>query len=163
MDYDTCIRYIFNPTDPDAPPIQSHTDPPAYDGSTNYHHFFGHVENISHHKFKTIDPHNDTYIRERDSVYVIGVTDALYFTVYYEEEIQEEGSGHPTNAILISGKLVYDDQGQFLGIKDYRIGKKILRFKERPTPNAQGIIQSYAQGTIEVKSHSGLAPAENWD
>lgn len=157
MDYDTCIRYIFNAQDPDAPPIQSHTDPPTYDGSTNYHHFFDHAENISHHKLKTIDPYNDTYIRENDTVYVVGVDDSQYFTAYYEEIIKEEGSGHPTNGIIISGKLEYDDQGVFIGISNYRIGKKILSYREHPTK------PSYAQGTIEIKTHSGLAPAEDWD
>ena len=162
MDYVTCIRYIFN-IDPTQPPIQSHADPPTYDGSFNYHHFYHHTENIASHKLKTIDTHGDTYIREEDTVYIIGNEKDLCFTAYYEEEIKEEGSGRPTNAILISGTLVYDDKGNFLGINNYRIGKKILSFKERPTPNAQGVIQSYAEGTIEVKTHLGMAPAEEWD
>ena len=162
MDYKTCKRFLFN-IDPTQDPIQSHADPPTYDGSTNYHHFFQHTESYASHKLKTIDPYNNTYTRENEIVYVIGDASSNCFTVYYEEEIQEEGSGHPTNGIIISGTLVYDANGQFLGIQDYRIGKKILRFKERPTPNAQGVIQSYAQGTIEVKTHAGLAPAEEWD
>ena len=168
MDYVSCIRYIFN-VDPSQPPIQSHTDPPTYDGASNYHHFFQHTENIASHKCKTVDTYNNIYLRNNPIVYVIGdevITgnDTIHrFTAYYEEEIQEEGSGHPTNAILISGTLVYDNNNNFIGVKDYRMGKKILRFKERPTPNAQGYIQSYAQGTIEIKTHSALSSAEEWD
>lgn len=156
MDYDTCVRYIFN-VDPTLPPIISHTDPPTYDGSTNYHHFFHHIESITKHKLKTVDTHNDAYIRENDTVYVVGIDSLLVFTAYYEEVLNEEGLGHPTNGIIVSGTLVYDNQGIFVGIKDYRIGKKILRYEERPT------IPSYAEGTIEIKTHSGLAPAEEWD
>ena len=158
MDYDTCIRYIFNVI-PGEPPIQSHTDPPTYDPSFNYHHFYNHTECISEHKLKTVDSYHDVYIRENDSAFIIGDESTHRFTAYYEEQITEEGSGRPTNAILISGTLVYDTiTGQFLGVEDYRIGKKILRYKERPsTP-------SYAEGTIEIKiSSQKLCPFENWD
>lgn len=162
MDYVICTRYIFNIV-PDQPPILSHADPPTFDGSRNYHHFSNHTENLASHKLKTINPYNNVFIRENDTVYVIGDASSNYFTAYYEEEIQEEGSGHPTNGVLISGFLVYDDQDQFIGIKDYRIGKKILRYKERPTPNQHGIIEAFAEGTIEIKTHAGMAPAEKWD
>lgn len=167
MDYDTCIRYIFN-VNPNEPPILSHTDPPTYDGSTNYHHFYNHIDNIASHKLKTIDSHNDTYTRENDVVYVIGNANSNQFTAYYEEELQEEGSGYPSNGILVSGKLEFTTdtiisandtvyKKKFIGVKDYRLGKKILRYKERPS------IPSYAEGTIEVKKHPGLAPAVDWD
>ncbi|MBQ3710695.1 MAG: hypothetical protein II887_08330 [Bacteroidales bacterium] len=156
MDYDTCIRFIFN-VDPTQPPIQSHTDPPTYDPSVNHHHFYNHVENISSHKIMTSDSFNDTYTREKDTVYVIGDENTHRFTAYYEEVLQEEGAGHPTNAIIFSGTVVYDDNDQFVGIKDYRIGKKILKYRERPT------IPSYAEGTIEIKTHSELSPVEDWD
>ncbi len=164
MDYVSCVRYIFN-IDPSQPPILSHTDPPTFDGSTNYHHFYHHTENLATHKCKTIDTYNNAYLREINPVYVIGDTDTISigntklirFTVYYEEELQENDSGHPTNAFLISGTLVYDDQDHFMGIKDYRMGKKILRYKERP------VTPSYAQGTIEIKTHSAFSPKEDWD
>ena len=156
MDYVSCVRYIFN-VDPSQPPILSHTDPPTYDGATNYHHFFNHTENTATHRCKTIDSYNNTYLREIDPAYIIGVNESNCFTVYYEEVLQEEDSGHPTNAFLISGTLVYDDQGNFIGIKDYKMGKKILRYKERP------VIPSYAQGTIEIKTHSALSLAEDWE
>lgn len=161
MNYVYCLRYLFNP-DPSLPPIPYHADPPDYDGSTNYHHFYDFEGNIANHKLKTVDPGLNTFIRE-DTVFVIGNTDLNHFTVYYEEELKEEGSGYPTNGILISGTLVYNEQGVFIGVKNYRIGKKILRYKERPAPNQDGIIKAFEKGTIEIKTHAELAPAENWD
>lgn len=156
MDYVVCKRYIFD-TYNNNEPILSHADPPTYDGSRNWHHFYNHIENMSSHKMKTIDTYNDTYVREKDTVFVVGISDSLTFTAYYEETMEEEGSGHPTNGILISGKLVYDDNGTLLGVAEYRIGKKILRYQEHPTT------PSFAQGTIEVKEHKELAPITIWD
>lgn len=154
MDYDYCERYVFGPT-PDDPPIQSHAEPPTYEASRNHHHFFGHKQGISKHKLMTIDTYADVYTKENDTVYVIG--SAPDFTAYYIEKTHEEGSGNPTNAILISGTLVYDQSGNFIGVKNYRIGKKILEYEYHPTINA------YAQGTIEVKRHDELSPAFVWD
>ena len=156
MDYVLCKRYIFD-TYNNNEPILSHADPPTYDGTRNWHHFYNHLENTSSHKMKSIDTHNDTYIRENETVYILGIADSLTFTAYYEEVLQEEGSGHPTNGILISGRLVYDNNGTLIGVKDYRIGKKILRYQEHPTT------PSYAQGTIEIKEHEGVAPITDWD
>ncbi len=156
MDYDTCIRYIFDIYNNNEPTL-SHAIPPSYDASRNYHHFYNYIENISSHKLKTVDAYNDSYIRTNDSTFILGDAETNCFTAYYEEEIQEEGTGFPTNGILISGTLVYDNTGTFVGVNNYRIGKKIIRYKEHPT------IPSFAQGTIEVKTHEGMAPYQLWD
>lgn len=162
MYYETVVRYLFN-QDPTQPPILSGADPPTDDGNRNYHHFYNHTENIARQRMQTITTYQDTVLRQNDTVYIIGDESTHSFTAYYEETLKEEGSGHPTSAILISGTLVYDDNGHFLGVKNYRIGKKILRYKERPTPNQYGIIMAFAEGTIEIKKQNELAPAEEWN
>ena len=154
MDFDYCERYIFGPNEGD-PDILSHADPPTYEASINHHHFFDQVQGISKHKLMTFGTHGDTYTKENDTVYIIGSGND--FTAYYIEKTNEEGSGNPTNAILISGTLEYDQQGKILGVKNYRIGKKILDYEYRPTINA------YAKGTIEIKSHTALSPCYEWD
>lgn len=162
MFYETVKRFLFN-QDPSQPPILSSADPPTDDGNRNYHHFYNHTENIAHQRMKTITTYQNTVFRQIDTVYIIGVDSTHRFTAYYQETLEEEGSGHPTSAILISGTLVYDDEGHFLGVNNYRIGKKILRYRERPTPNQYGIIMAFAEGTIEIKKMIELAPAEEWD
>lgn len=157
MDYVVCKRYIFDVYN-NYQPTLSHADPPSYDGSRNWHHFYHHIENMAGHKMKTIDTYNDTYIREMDTVFILGVSESHCFTAYYEEEIKEEGSGNPVHGILISGKLVYDGNGELLGVMDYRIGKKILEYRGTPPYGS-----AYAQGTIEVKEHRELAPIILWD
>ena len=157
MDYVVCRRYIFDAYN-NYQPTLSHADPPTYDGSRNWHHFHHHIENLASHKMKTIDTYNDTYIRPNDSVYIVGIADDHTFTAYYEEVIEDEGSGYPVNGILISGQLVYDGNGELLGVKDYRIGKKIMEYKGTPPYGS-----SYAPGTIEVKEHRELAPIILWD
>lgn len=154
MEFDYCQRYIFGPNEGD-PDIQSHADPPTYEASIYHHHFFQQVQGISKHRLKSIGPHGDTYIKENDTVYVIG--SGHDFTAYYIERVTEEGSGNPTNAVLISGTLKYDDQGHILGVEHYRIGKKILDYEYRPT------INSYAKNTTEIKRHDGLSPCYEWD
>lgn len=154
MNYDYCERYVFGPT-PDAPPIPSHVDPPTYEPSINHHHFFDHLQSISKHRMMTFGTHGDIYTKENDTIYVIGNNNN--FTAYYIEKTTGEGSGNPTNAILISGTLVYDKDGKFIGVEKYRIGKKILEFEYHPT------IPTYAQGTIEIKRHDELSPRFEWD
>lgn len=156
LDYEYSERYRFNREDPsleDQIPIN--TAPPVRDTTKYYHHFYDQVESISHHRMKTIDSHANIFIRENDTVYVIG-HDSL-FTVYYIERITDEGSGHPNNAILISGTVRYDDDGNFLGISNYRYGKQILFYEELPEN------LTYAKGTIEIKTHHELCPALEWD
>lgn len=154
MDFDYCERYIFGPNEGD-PDILSHADPPTYEAAVYHHHFFHHVQGIARHRLKSIGPHGDVYTKENDTVFVIGSGND--FTAYYIEKVYEEGSGNPTNAILISGTLEYDSQGKILGVKNYRIGKKILDYEYRPT------INSYAKNTIEIKRHDDLSPYYEWD
>lgn len=156
LDYEYSERYRFNQENPsleDQIPIN--TAPPVYDASRYYHRFYDQVECISNHRMKTEDAHGNKYIRENDDAYVIG-HDSL-FTVYYIEKITDAGSGNPTNAILISGTVRYDAEGNFLGISNYRYGKQILRYDEIPEN------LTYAKGTIEIKTHHELCPALDWD
>lgn len=136
--------------------IIEHSGNSGYDGSTNYHHFFtDNTSSYTKHRFQTKDPNANIYTRENDIVYVIGHDNS--FTAYYIEQVTDEGSGNPTNAIIISGTLVYDNNNQFLGVKDYRIGKKILDYEYPP-------MQAYAKGSIFImQQHNPLAPASNWD
>jgi len=155
LDYVTSIRYLFGPTDDDEY-IISTTDPPTYDATIYYHHFMEQTEHIAKHNLKTIDPNNNIFFRHNDTVYVIG-HDSL-FTAYYQETIQDSLAGYPTNYIILSGTLVRDSGTQaFIGIRNYRIGKKIKKYLYRP------IAPSYAPGTIEVKTHQELSPAHVWD
>lgn len=154
MDFEFCERYIFGPT-PDDPPILSHADPPTYEASINHHHFFDHTQGLSKHRLMTYGTHGDIYTKENDTIYVIGSGND--FTAYYIEKTDEEGSGNPTNAILISGTLVYDQNGNFIGVEHYRIGKKILDYEYHPTINA------YAKGTLEIKRHDEFSPRYEWD
>ena len=161
MDYLYCDRYIYNPATGEI--IHSHADPPTYEPSDYQHHFKDHHfgQNMAWHKLKTRDPSGNIYTRTNDTVYVIG-HDSL-FTVYYLEKFFEEGSGNPTNAIIISGTLVYDSTTvndsiivNFVGVRDYIIGKKILKYDYMPT-------QAYAPGTIEIKKHPGISAYYKWD
>jgi len=155
MDYVTSIRYLFGPTDDDEY-IISTTTPPTYDATIYYHHFMDQTEHISKHNLKTVDASQNIFTRHNDTIYIIG--HAPYFTAYYLETIQDSLSGRPTNYIILSGTLVTDPETQeFVGVRDYRIGKKIRNYEYRP------ITPSYAPGTIEVKTHEGLSPAHVWD
>lgn len=153
LQYVKAIRYVFGPNDT---PILSQAEMPPMDMTTYLHHFFNATSGIAGHRLKTIDPYNNQFLRENDTVFIIG--NGANFTAYYIDSVQEPASGHPVNAILISGTIMQDTNTfEFLGIKDYRIGKKILRYGHHPSVNA------YAPGTIEIKQHAELCPAYIWD
>lgn len=149
--YVKAIRYVFGPNDT---PIPSQAEMPPMDMTRYFHHFFDANSGFSGHRLKTIDPSNNQFLRENDTVFIIG--NGNFFTAYYIDSIQEPASGNPINAILVSGTVVQDGTG-FVGIENYRIGKKILRYTHHPLVNA------YAPGTIEVKQHIELCPADDWD
>ncbi len=156
LDYEYSERYRFNQESPsldDQIPIN--TAPPIWDASRYYHHFYDQFESITHHRMKTEDPHGNKFVRENDNTFFIG-HDSV-FTAYYLEQITDEGSGYPTNAIIISGTVRYDSQGNFKGISNYRYGKQILKYEQMPAS------LTYAKGTIEIKTHQGLCPALVWD
>lgn len=155
-DYDSCIRYVFGP---DYQAVLSHTDPPVYDATTILHHFYEHSYNYSKHRMKTIDSHNNQYVRQNDTVFIIGNTDS--FTAYYIEHIIGEDTGNPTNAIIISATIKRNAANNIVGVTKYRIGKKILRYDTHPTIDATH--GAYAQGTIEIKTHDALSPIYEWD
>lgn len=152
MDYVVHIRYLFDENgEPFLPPHQN-TGAGEYDPTENYHLFHNQKENIASHILLTKGTHGpeDIHLRQNDTVYIIGSGND--FTAYYEEQLQS--TGHPVNGILVSGTLSYDQTGKFLGIKDYRLGKKILRYTAELPP----VAQVYAQGTIEIKEHLTLSP-----
>lgn len=155
MDYVTSIRYLFGPTD-DDPYILSPTTPPSYDATLYFHHFMDQKESLAQHRLKTIDASQNIFIRDNDTVYVIGQNNQ--FTAYYTETIDDDDAGIPTNYMIVSGTLVRDENTQaVLGIKDYRIGKMIKSYEHHPR------VPSYAPGTLEVKTHIGLSPYYVWD
>lgn len=156
MDYVYTERYRFDPLAEDplnGPYLTINTPPPTYDASKDYHHFYNHYESLSSHKIKTIDPQFPDDVVRVNACNIIG-HDSL-FTAYYKETLTNEGSGYPTNAIIFSGIVKYDDQGKFIGIKNFRYGKKILKYKELPS--------NYAPGTILIKTHEELCGQVNWD
>lgn len=152
MDYDTCVRFIFDTYNNNAI-IPSHAAPPAYDASINIHLFFDHNQCVYHHKMKTRDTYANYYTLDLEKAFIIG-HDSL-FTTYYQGKI--EGNGNPTVIMLISGTLVTDpNTHECIGIRDYLFGKKILGYEYQPT-------QAFADGTIEIKKHPGLSPCCSWD
>lgn len=152
LKYVKAIRYIFGP---DGTPFLSHAEMPPMDMTRYLHHFYHASTGFSSHRLKTIDPSNNQFLRQNDTVFVIG--NGHNFTAYYIDSIQEYSSGNPVNAVIISGTLVWENDTVFKGIENYRIGKKILRYGHLPTT------PSYAPGTIEIKEHEGLCPAFEWD
>ena len=170
MDFVFCKRFIFD-TYHNNQPIPSHADPPTYEASIYMHHFRRHHtgQGISWHRLKTQDPSQNIFTRTNDTVFVIG-HDSL-FTVYFIEKTFDEGSGNPTNAIIFSGTVVNDTvevvqngvtvkKPVFRGVRDYIIGKKILRYDYVPDLSTHGC---YAPGTIEVKKHPGISNYYLWD
>ena len=109
--------------------------------------------NVFKHKMETQDTYHNVHNMDLGKVYLIG-HDSL-FTTYYQGKI-EDGNGNPTVIILISGTMAFDSHtGEFLGVKDYLFGKKILDYEYQPT-------QAFAPNTIEIKKHSGLSPKSEW-
>ncbi|MBP5573125.1 MAG: hypothetical protein J6X40_03055 [Bacteroidales bacterium] len=152
LKYVKALRYVFGP---DGTPMPSQAAMPPMDMTRYFHHFYNAGKGFSGHRLKTIDPSNNQFLRENDSVFVIG--NGNQFTAYYIDSIQEYSSGNPVNAVIVSGTIVWENDTVFKGIKNYRIGKKILRYGHHPA------VPSYAPGTIEVKLHEGLCPALAWD
>ena len=158
MNYDTCVRYIFDLYNNNEP-ILSHADPPTYDASINLHLLYNQNQCIFQHKMNTRDTYGNNYLLDLEKAYIIG-HDSL-FTTYYKGTI--EGNGNPTVIMLISGTLVFDtittgntQTVEFKGVRDYIFGKKILDYEYQPT-------NAYAPGTIEIKKHPGLSPKCSWD
>ena len=158
MEYDTCIRYIFDIYNNNQP-ILSHADPPTYDGAINTHLFYDQDLCLFKHKMRIHDTYGVDYNLDLDKAQIIGHDNK--FTIYYKGKIQ--GNGDPTVVMLISGSPVYDtittNNTQtlvFKGVQDYIFGKKILDYDSQPT-------NAYAPGTIEIKKHPGLSPSCEWD
>lgn len=158
MDYDTCIRYIYD-TYHDNAIILSHAAPPSFDASINVHLFHNQDQCIFKHEMKTRDAYANYYLLELDKAYIIGHDNQ--FTTYYQGKTI--GNGNPIVIMLISGTLVFDTitNGNtqtivFKGVRDYVFGKKILDYEYQPT-------QAFARGTIEIKRHPGLSPSCSWD
>ena len=155
LNYVSSKRYLFGPTDDDEY-ILSTTNPPTYDATIYYHHFMDQTERLSKHKLKTVDASQNIFLRSNDTVYIIG-HDSL-FTAYYTETIPDPQSGNPSNHIIVSGTVVLDkNTDEFIGIRNYRIGKKIKSYDHRPE------VPSYAPGTIEIKKHDELSLKHIWD
>lgn len=158
MEYDTCIRFIYDPYNDNAI-IPSHAAPPDYDASINIHRLYDQDQIVVQHEMKTRDPWANYYLLEPQRVNIIGHDDK--FTLYYQGITT--GNGDPTVIMLISGTMVFDTITTnnvqtlvFKGVKDYLFGKKILDYEYQPT-------QAYAPGTIEIKRHPGLSPSCSWN
>ena len=157
MKYEYTERYSFDldaddPLHADFIPIT--TSPPTYDASKEYHHFFDQDESRIWHKIKTQDSQGNDFVRKY-KYYVIG-HDSL-FTAYYKETITDEGSGRPTCAIIFSGIVRLDKNGQFAGISNFRYGKQFISYEKLPA------IANYAPGTIFIKTHDALCIPLTWD
>lgn len=152
MEYDTCVRFIYDTYNNNAI-IPSYAAPPDYDASINVHLFFDKKQGVFKHEMKTRDPYANYYFLDLEKAYMIG-HDSL-FTTYYQGKTL--GNGDPTIIMIISGTLVFDkNTGEFIGVKDYKFGKKILKYESQPT-------NAYAPGTMEIKTHIGLAPKCSWN
>ena len=66
---------------------------------------------------------------------------------FYEE--QPDLPYRPTFGILISGTLVKDNNGNFIGIKGYRYGKMYMKYEDTPPYDAN----VYLENSVEVKKH----------
>ena len=151
--WDTCIRFIYGPNDVIQP---SHADPPEsgdFDGSITVHLFHDLRQVVFKHEMKTRDTWANYYVLDLEKAYIIG-HDSLFTTYFQGKTI---GNGNPTIIMLISGSMAFDKTtGEFIGVKDYVIGKKIIEYEEKPSPG-------FAPGTIEVKRRPGLSPKCDWN
>lgn len=150
LEYLVCKHYVYDYYT--HQPIIS-TYPLEYDPIWYYHYFYNHIDNIINDSILYYAPaENDRFMADYDSIYLIGSGDD--FTAYFEEH--SSSMYHPTNGILISGTVVKDAQGQFIGIKDYRMGKMIISYEEDPPFGAN----VYLVNSLEVKKHlKPIAPA----
>ena len=157
MEYVVCNRYKYHPITHEPVP-STYNGPGDFDASVYYHLFYHHIDNLSSHTLLSIGTGgaDDTFKRNNDTVYVIGSGNA--FTAYYEE--YPDMPYHPTYGILVSGILEYHldtvysatdtvIHQTFVGIKDYRIGKMIMKYGQQPPYNAP----VYLEGSVEVKKH----------
>ena len=137
--YDTCIKYF-----PDGHASYKN---PGFENAYYEHHFPEQVDNIAHHRLHSFD---STYFESRtidcENAYIIG--SGNNFTVYFKHQFISETQGNPTYAYLVSGTLVYDsipnsNDSIFVGIKNYRIAKKIVATEPDPAPY-------YCKGTLMV-------------
>lgn len=152
MEYDTCVRFIYDAYHDDQI-IPSYASPPDFDASINVHLFYDKDQGVFKHEMKTRDPYANYYVLDLEKAYMIG-HDSL-FTTYYQGKTL--GNGDPTILMIISGTMVLDKAtGEFIGVKDYTFGKKILKYEYKPT-------NAYAPGTMEIKKHPGLSPKCSWN
>lgn len=154
--YDTCIRYVYVPAVDSV--MLSPSAPPVLENSLYQHHFFHPIGNITQHKLNIFDrSYGTNYTQESDTVFIIGSGDS--FTAYYEMKIESEKDGNPTWDFLVSGTLVHDSTGAFIGISNYRLGKKIVKVESAPTAG-------YYTGTIMIMepfNAESIAPYWLWD
>ena len=152
MEYGPCKRWIYGPNNTTMPSGAASPEG-SWDGSIVSHLFYDQNQCVFKHKMETQDTYHNVHNMDLGKVYLIG-HDSL-FTTYYQGKI-EDGNGNPTVIILISGTMAFDSHtGEFLGVKDYLFGKKILDYEYQPT-------QAFAPNTIEIKKHSGLSPKSEW-
>ena len=157
MEYVVCKRYKYHPVY-HTPVLSTFNGPGDYDPSEYYHLFYHHLNHLSSHTLLSIGSGgaDDTYKRNNDKVYIIGSGQS--FTAYYEEH--PDMPFHPTFGILISGTIVNDSLGRFVGIKDYRYGKMYMGYEETPPFGAN----VYLENSVEVKENRKvLAPYFNPD
>lgn len=151
--YDTCIKYR-----PDG--VVSYINLGA-ENSEYKHHFYDHIENISHQKMHIHDKaHQNDYFADCDSTFIIG--NGNNFTAYFKQTHPSEQQGNPTYAYLVSGTLTYKDTiiqngntfdtiKELYGVTNYRIAKKIVATNPDPAPY-------YCKGTLMV-----LRPYRQYD
>lgn len=90
----------------------------------------------------------ETYCKVISPIYLTGYGDD--FTAYFHEA--PETDGHPEHAVLFSGTLTPE------GIKDFRIGYKIVRYNDSIVPNTVWPINSI----FIFKDSDNMAEASPW-
>lgn len=154
--YDTCLRYVYVPAVDSV--MLSPSAPPVLENALYQHHFYHPIGNITRHKLNIHDrSYGNQYTQESDTVFIIGSGNS--FTAYYELKIESEKDGNPTWDFLVSGTLVYDSTGAFIGVSGYRLGKKIVSVESPPTAG-------YYTGTIMIMEsfrNGAISPQWEWD
>jgi hypothetical protein len=166
--YDTCIRYR-KITIQGVDYIEPSYNNPGLENSVYKHHFFNPNGNLVGHKMHIRAHTGDESTIAPDTTFVIG--SGNNFTAYFQRKYYSEQEGNPTWAFLISGTLEYatdttivDNEvvvtKKFLGVSNYRIGKKILDIDTPPT-------QGYYPGTLMLMRPYNIAnpivPYHVWD
>ncbi|MCR5645142.1 MAG: hypothetical protein K6F96_01950 [Bacteroidales bacterium] len=154
--YDTCVRYR-KVTINGVSSIEPSYVNPGFENSVYKHHFFHQDGNIIQQRMFIEDHNHNQSLIECDTTYLVGSGDD--FSVYFKWKIYSEQEGNPTWAFLVSGTLVYDSTS-LLGIKDYRIGKKIIDIEIPP-------VAGYYPGTCMIlhpyNTTIPFLPLQDWD